>query len=61
MKIVESGGSWAVVDDDGKILMLCSTNTEAWRWLERHERDPVWVKAKRANRRQIEKHRTIIR
>ena len=50
-------GSWVVRDDDGLVVNSFKTNGEAWRWLERNEMDPLWVKSSRQNREQVEPHR----
>jgi hypothetical protein len=55
-KIEQSSELWVVRDDDGLVVNSFKTNSEAWRWLEAHERDPIWLKGKRKHRAAIEPH-----
>ena len=50
-------GSWIVRDNDEQIIKSFKTQREAWRWVETHELDPLWVKGSRQNRQAIEPHR----
>jgi hypothetical protein len=54
MKVKQNGLQWDVVDDYGTVLIKVNSNAEAWRWIERNERDPLWLKGKRANREAVE-------
>lgn len=58
MKVEQDGELWVVLADSGHPVCSFKTNAEAWRWLEKHEMDPLWVKSKRTNRKAIEPHRT---
>jgi hypothetical protein len=45
-----------VEDSQGQVLGTFETNSEAWRWLEKHETRPSWVKSKRQHRRAVQRH-----
>lgn len=51
MKVEQNeNGLWNILDDDGSVINSFKTNAEAWRWLEKHELDPIWVSGRRSNR-----------
>lgn len=50
-------GLWLVLGEDRKMLASFATNGEAWRWVERNEFDPIWVKSIRQNRVAIGEYR----
>jgi hypothetical protein len=58
MRVQQDGSVWNVVDN-GVVLATVGTNSEAWRWIERNERDPIWLKGKRANRSAVEREHYI--
>lgn len=58
MKVEQARAIWNIVDD-GRIIHTCSTNAEAWRWLERHELDPPWVSGRRMYREGVEEYRSL--
>lgn len=52
MKVIRSEQSdqWAVADDGGNVLVDgLQTNAEGWRWIDRHEGDPLSPAQKRSD------------
>jgi hypothetical protein len=47
--IEKTDAGWIVVKD-GKVLATCSSNAEAWRWIDRYQGDPVSRSEKVADR-----------
>ena len=41
MEVTQTPNGWAVADAAGNVLLTCQTNAEAWRWLDRHTREPI--------------------
>lgn len=44
-----SEGQWAVVDSETAIAGPFTTSAEAWRWIDRHEGEPISPAERRAD------------
>jgi hypothetical protein len=41
LTVTQDGNGWDVLDPNGIVLASFPTNAAAWRWIDRHEGEPI--------------------
>lgn len=50
MTVTQKSSVWVVINNSGKVVASFPTNEQAWRWLDRHEVQPSYLRRATAER-----------